>query len=197
MEQLAWHPSYKQNSNLKTVAYAHITDAEKILKENVELASRLPRDFPYLVKPFDYSQPNEYNKWNDFTAAAFGAINPYFPFPTPLYLQYGYTIRIGYRSLRMSDPWAYNNWDTFLHDIYHKVGCTMMIDCGYTKDAVIKCFQENPMPTANQLSKIGPLAEGQFHTIWEYTGYDRKIMVEMFSYTKRDQLGFSHMGLSL
>jgi hypothetical protein len=192
MEQLAWHPSYKQNSNLKTVVCAHITDAEKTLTEYAELASRLPRDFPYLVKPFDYSQPNEYNKWNDFTAGMFGmGINPYFPFPTPLYLQYGYVIRISglYNGISISNPWAYNNWDTFLHDIYHKVGCTMMFSFGYTRDTVTKCFQSNPMPAVNQLSQIGPLGTGQFRTIWEYTGDAHKITVDIFSYTERDQLG--------
>lgn len=214
---LTWHPSYKQNANLKTVHVDYNGNYSNVYL-NIPFANTLPKEFPYMVKPFDYAVPNEYNRWNDFTIESLDFVNPFFPFPPPLYLQFGYTIRIVGKidtfsiydqssysdlgtfgksiSFYSSNPCSYNNWDTFVNDMYHKVGCSIMHNCKYSREAVIKIFQNKPLPTATYLDTIKTdiynyKSINIYHhmSVWEYMDDTYKITVEIFPYKEKDQYG--------
>ncbi len=189
LSQLVWHPSYKLNANLKIVHvdYTNVFD----INSTIELANKLPKTFPYMIKPFDYAVANEYNRWNDFTTKSLEHVNPFFPFPPPLYLQFGYKIRITGKdySSYISNPCSYNNWTTFVHDMYHKLGCSIMHTCSYSREAVNKIFQDRPLPTTAYLDTI-KIDSNHCIPIWEYNDGNYKITVEVFAYKERDQYGY-------
>lgn len=191
---LSWHPSYTINSQLQTKYVNYNPD---IIQNQIDMltksANKLPKNWPYFSKPFDYNIPNEYNNWNDLTSNYFNCINPYFPFPTPLFLPYGYvinTMKINGKKItgiQYCMPWAYNNWNTFVYDLSHKLGCYIMYNSKYSMEIVKGIFQNKPLPTPMYLESIKSQIKDSM-PIWEYDDGMNKFVVDIFLY-KKDQYG--------
>lgn len=120
------------------------------------------------VPMFDYSTPNPYNRWDDWSPTFDQLINPYFPKSAPMAYPFFYELHINTKNLysfRRGMPWTYNSPETFVRDIQHTLACTLFHSGKLSEQEINLIFARKPLqlPVLRR-EELG--SEGR--NIWNY-----------------------------